>query len=478
MGDRKLNHAELISAQGVDKDGKSYAGGRMAMFTDGPKYGIDPVFVSLHLEQVSYSGVFAAYPELKGKSEHPGVMCYSQPRTIGIMADWMAQLASLPNAKGVDQWMSENLKGMIGCQCDLCKATGVDPMVLEARAIVKAWRMAEERIGRKIDLRVLTSEATEEFNRLILAELPRGVKLVDHHSLLTYTCWHAPQLRQYLSDWANRGGWLSVCSNIGSMPGYWVPFDSPQFIRYRMQEYMDKGVSGLLGYSVPRIPFNRINTEAAAEYTWNVKGRSTREFAASWAVRQGLADPEKFAEYTEAVGQVLWDAYGSEWTSRAENWILDPIDKRLLEGNIPDLGYVHWGFMTWPFGSIKTLEQLDGDVALADRALKLAEEMKLPEFIEEARVARGLIRSLKALYELKHLVRDGTIRPDDKDSATHQFNVFLRSLREVCRALPRWEAHVRVPGDVLYTDKPVKIMRDELIDRMTKAARKLGIETR
>ncbi len=33
--------------------------------------------------------------------------------------------------------------------------------VLEARAIVKAWRMAQQKLGRQIGLRILTSEATD-----------------------------------------------------------------------------------------------------------------------------------------------------------------------------------------------------------------------------------------------------------------------------------------------------------------------------
>jgi hypothetical protein len=482
MGDRKMNHAEQIMVQGVDYNGRPYAypgAGRMPLFTEAPLYGINPTPVSLHLEQVAYGGTFREYPECKAKDcEHQGVMCYSQPKTVEIIADWIAQLSQLPNVTSVDQWMSENLHNKPGCQCDLCKATGVDPMVLEARAIVKAWQMAEKKTGQKIDLRILTSEASEEFNKQIFAELPKGVKIVYYHSLLTYTCWHAPQLRKYLEDWAKAGNWLEVCPNVSHVPGAWMPFDSAQFVKYRMNEYTDKGLSGLLGYSVPRVNYCYYNTEAAAEYTWNANGRSPREFAVSWAVRNGIKDPEKFADYADAVGTVLWDCYGSDWPYRASNWIQDPIDVRLKEGKVPDFGYVEWDFITLPFGSIKSLQQLDDDVAAADKAVKLAQELRSQEYYQEARVARGLIRSLKALHELKSLVKDGKVALADRPAAQRYFQMYVDSLRETKDALPKWEATVRGAEKVHFTSQVETMIQEQLVDRMSALAKEMGTPVR
>ncbi len=474
---------EQTSTQGVDADGKAYARpqpGRMVLFTDGPKYGINPVPVSRHLEQIAHvDGVFAAYPHLKGKCEHPGVMCYSQPKTVEILTDWYVDLMNLPNVTGVDQWMSENLENKPGCQCDLCLATGVDPMILEARAIIRAWRTAEERLGRKIDLRILTSEATEEFNRQILAELPSEAKVVYYHSLLTYQCWRYPILRPYLEKWAKGGGYLLVCANISSQPGFLQPFTNAVFVKGRMNEFVKKGLSGLLGFAPPRTLYNRFLVEGAAEWGWNANGRSTREFAYSWAIREGLKDPKKFADYADAIGPVLWDVYGSDWPQRAENWILDPIDKRLKEGTVPDLGYVHWGFITVPFGSIRTLKQLDGDVAAADKAVRLAQEMGIEEYVHESRYAQGLIRSLKALYELKGLVVDGRVRPEHRPRAKRWFQMYVDGLRQAADAVGKWEDTVRTETEQnRLSDKVANTIRTELIDRMIPLAKEMGCEIR
>lgn len=479
MGDRKLNLAEQITDHGVDSNGAPFASLRPAqrpLVEEGPLYGIEPIPVVLHLEQSSKNGAIQAYPYIKGRSEVEGAMCYSQPKTVRIIAEWIEQLAGLPNVDEVDVWMSENLHGKTGCQCDLCVRTGVDPMVLEARAVVKAWRMVQKRTGRDIGIRLLTSEATEEFNGQIIAELPREVKLVYYHSLLTYTCWHAPQLRPYLADFAAGGGWLSVCPNLGSLPGFWMPFNSVGFIRYRMEEYLSKGVRGLLGYPVPRMHYTYFNTEAAAEYTWNLRGRSEREFAVSHAVREGIRDPEKFADYVLAVGRVEWDCYGSDWPSRAQNWIEDPIDVRLVKGTVPDIGYVKWDFITVPFGSIRTLRQLNEDVELAARAVRLADELGIETYRHEARVARGLIGSLKALYELKQLVRDGRIEARDKARAQEQFQAYVDSLRQVVESLPEWEDPLRRASEpFFFTDKTCKVINQELIDRMVATAAEMGV---
>jgi len=302
------------------------------------------------------------------------------------------------------------------------------------------------------------------------------VKLVYYHSLLTYTCMRAPQIRPYLVDFTANGGWLSVCPNLASVPSFWAPFSSVQFIRYRMDEYLSKGLRGLLGYPVPRMHYVYFNTEAAAEYTWNLKGRSEREFAVSHAVREGIQDPEKFADYVLAVGRVEWDCYGSDWPLRAMNWMDEPIDVRLKKGTVPDLGYVKWESIAVPFGGILTLRQFNEDIELAAKARKLADELGVETYRQEARVAQGYIGSMKALYELKHLVRNGRIEPRDQPEAEKQFQAYVDNLRQTVDALPKWEDPLRRASEpFFFTDKTCKIIQTELIDRMISTAAELGV---
>jgi hypothetical protein len=241
-----------------------------------------------------------------------------------------------------------------------------------------------------------------------------------------------------------------------------------------MNEFVDKGLKGLLGYVTPLTYYNFFNLEAAAEWSWNSKGRTPQEFALSYAVRQGIKNPEKWAEWAELVGPVEWDIYGSEWPSGAQRGIPDPVAKSLLEGKLPELGVVLWDCFWIPFGDFKSVQQLDGDVAAATQALDMAREMGVPEYWYESLVADGYIKSLKALWELKGLVKDGKVAPEDRDNAERYFRMYLGGLKQTEDALPKWEEIKDIRHEHgNYTGKPVGVI-SELRKQMAETAVKLG----
>jgi len=481
MADRKMNWIEQISAHGLDESGRPFARlkeGRETLINEGPYYAMKPVPVVLHLEQSGH-GVVEVFPELKAKSEHSGLMCYSKPKVIDIISDWILILGSLQGVQEVDVWMTENILGIGGCKCDDCKKTGVDPIVLEARAIVQAWELAKKKAGREIGLRVLTSETTEDFNKTIFAELPPEVKVVYYHSLLTYTSGRQPMLRPYLAEYAKSGRWLGVCPNLSDVPHFTQPFTSGQFVHYRMSEFVAKGLQGLLGYATPRVHFNRFNVEAAAEWGWNSKGRSVREFAHSWAVREGLENPAVYADYAEAVGAVLWDSLGSDWPTRADYGPVGTVVSQLRKNKLPDLGFVLWDFIRQPFGNIRDERQLDADQALADKAVRLARQMGVEEFVQESLIAQGYIRSLEALWEIKKAVKGNTVSPSDRASTQRYMQMYVDSLRQASEALPKWEKTVARPTDPPgFTEKPIRVMKEACIDEMLQYAKELGLKVR
>lgn len=483
MADRKLNWEEQISARHVSPEGvatsvpKSGKAGPMLM--EGPRYGIQPVPAVLHLEQLAGSGVFAAYPNLVAKSEKQGAWCYSQPEAAQVIGAWIADLGTLPNVKEVDVWLSENMNGKIGCQCDKCKAEGVDPQVLEARTVVKAWRLARQRTGKDIGLRMLTSEACEHFNPVILKELPKEVKVVYYHSLMTYTHAKIPMIHNYLVDFVKRGGWLAVCPALGGIPNYPEPFTCPQFINTRVNEYLDKGLKGLLGYASPGILYTPYNVEAAAEWTWNQKGRSIHEFSVSYAVREGYSDPEKFADLLDVMGQVEWDVYASDYPWRASRKMVTPIDQQLKEGTLSGLGTVLHGFNGFPFGGFKSEEQLREDVARAAKAVAMARELGIKQYILESLIVEGYVRSLEALYDLKLLTRNGRIASEDKARASSRVRAFLDGLRQSYEALPKWEQIVTWPGNrVSRREQAVAaVVQESLIEPMLAFSKDMGLDT-
>lgn len=478
LSDRKMNYLEHISTTGVDKNKKcyvSYPPFKQIMIDEGPTYGINPVPVVLHLEQLKGYGLFDAYPELQGKDATEGVICYSNPKFTDILAEWLVLWGKTPGVTEVDVWMAENMYGKEACKCDDCKKT--DRAVLEAQCIVKAWDLARKQLP-NLGLRMLTSEASEDCNAKIIPTLPKDLKLWYYHSLFTYNTSRNPMIGEfqpYLIDAVKSGRWVGICPNLSAFVGLWMPMTSPVFIHARMTEFVDKGLEGLIGYAVPRIPYCLLHTEGAAEWTWNAKGRSPREFAVSFAVRQGYQHPEKFADWCDAMGPVSWDVYGSCFPAGEQRNSPGALADLLKQGKVPDLGEVFWGIYGIPFGDIKTVEQLNNNVAQAAKAVKLAGELGIPEYLHESLVVQGCIDAMKALYELKQIVKPDGVT--DKPAAAKWFKAYADGLDRARKNLPLWEKAIRDADRTRMTDKAAELMT-QMIDGMNATARDFGIEVK
>ncbi|MGD9497247.1 MAG: hypothetical protein AB7Y46_13190 [Armatimonadota bacterium] len=471
MARRKLNLIEQISALNVTPEGRGKAAlkpGREAMVELAPQLAMRPAPVVLHLEQLSGKGLFEAYPQLRAQGGQEGAICYSQPEFIGVLADWLVELGSLPGVSTVDVWMAENLHGQGGCQCERCRAE--DRSALEARTIVAAWRRARERLP-GLGLRVMTSEETERSNDRVIAELPPEVGLSYYHSLLTYTLSHRPMVPPLIAA-ETRKRWVGVVPLVCVGPAQ--PFTGLHFIHARMTEFVTKGISGLIGYATPRVKYSRLNVEAAAEWTWNAAGRTPREFALSWAVRAGLARPELFAEWAETLGPVAWDVYGSEWPVGMRRGHPGPVSELLRKGELPELGEVLWGIYPAPWGEIRSPEHLQEDLLAATRALELAGELDEPQFLYETRVVHGYVESLAALHALKLLAPDGTIAPEKRGEAAEQFRRYSAALRQSAEALPRWAGGVDPVEGAGFAEREVALL-EELIASMEATAQQMGV---
>jgi len=476
LAGRKFNYMEQVATILIDENKQPVVGmrePRRRMLDEGPRYGINPVPAIVHLERLGSKGVYDAYPDLKGQGPnvHPGAACYSNPKIVDILADWILGCARLPGVSEVDVWMTENLGKKTGCQCPKCRGKNRD--LLEARAILAAWEKAKQKIP-SLRLRLLTTEETFDSDEQIITLAPPGVTIWYYHSLTTYSNRETPIIPPALAQLARRGHRIGVVPDFGVKSAFPQPFTGAHFVRYRMNEFVDKHIAAVLGYPRPGVAYCDFNMEAAAEWSWNAKGRSTREFARSWAVRRRLPDPELFAEWSETIGPVAWDVYGSEWPRGEMRTALDTVATQLVQGTLPELGEVLWGVYPKPWGDIKTPEQLNNDVARAAHALALAHQMGIPRFIEESRVIQGYIGSLKALYELKQLIRPTGLLKENKQAAGRYFQDYIDSLRQAQDGIVRWEqAIVSTRGQRLIASRTTEVL-DTLIEEMKKTAAKLG----
>jgi hypothetical protein len=474
LGDIKINELEQICNCGMDGNGKAVAmlgGGKESLLDEAPRYGIKFAPIILHLEQ-GKGGVFEAHPEYKAVDSDTDSFCYSQPGVVDLIADWMVQLASLPNVTCIDQWMTENLAGAKGCQCPGCK--GKDRNVMEYETIIKAWEKARATTGRDIGLYILSSEETEHSNEKILAVLPKEVRFWYYHSLLSYNTSEVPMVRPYLKKAAENGQWIGICPNLCSIVEFYQPFTAPQFFKARMKEFADKKLRGVLGFPAPLISFVKFGIEGEAEWSWNSDGRTPKEFAYSYAVRHGMKDPALFADWTETLGPVSWDIYGSEWPSGEVRGCPDDVAFRLRDGKLEDLGYVLWETYYTPWGDIKNVRQLDDDVAAAEKAVELARKMGIKEYWYESLMIEGYIKSLKGLHGLRSLVKNKSIADDRKDEAKKYFHMYISGLIQARDQFPRWEAEVDKGANRNYGKKPMAQI-DSMIDQMIGVAKELGV---
>ncbi|MGC9319551.1 MAG: glycoside hydrolase family 20 zincin-like fold domain-containing protein [Armatimonadota bacterium] len=472
MAHRKLNLIQQISWLHVTPDGRGEArlkDGREPMVELGPDLAMRPVPAILHLEQLSGKGLFEAYPKLRAQGGGEGAICYSRPEFSPVLADWMVELGSLRGVTTVEVWMAENLHGEGGCQCPDC--AGTDRDVLEARAILAAWQLARERLP-GLRLRVMTSEETHGSNEAVLAELPTEVGVNYYHSLLTYTAMDRPMIPPLFAE-AAQERWVGVVPSFVGAVRPVQPFTGPQFMHARMTELVSEGLSGVMGYATPRVRFARFNVEAAAEWSWNAFGRTPRQFARSWAVREGLAQPEAFAEWAETLGPVAWDVYGSEWPVGVRRGHPGPVSELLMAGELPALGEIKWGVFPAPWGEIQSAEELSSHLRDADAAMVLARRVGDPRVVQETRVIHGYVQALAALHTLKTLAPDGAVEPEERDRAAAGFRAYIEGLRQAAEALPAWETAV-TGEQPRFTDDSLALL-EEMMARMRTAAEQMDV---
>ncbi|HCN06674.1 MAG TPA: hypothetical protein DIT01_01995 [Lentisphaeria bacterium] len=344
-----------------------------------------------------YTNLFEVYPHLnKGKVKFKGkvvrdlgevdvkiVPCPSEPKMAEVLADFMCALAKA-GATEVDCWLTEGRH--FQCPCDKCLAEGDDMhYALETRAYIKGWRMARKQYP-KLFARIVLTQGSYTSNDKVLAEVPQDVGVIFYASWATYNSLKKPMIYPLLDDFAAKGRWLGVCPQLTSSFGAVAPWTAPQFIRYRMNEFVDKKLKCLDGYAVYSNRLYDFNVTAAAEWSWNAKGRDERAFAAAYATRRGIRDPDAFADWAVLLGPVGWDFYGpAMYDFNNSDKLVDMVAARA------DPGLGKKGM----FEYFPTMQRFDEELAVCEKAMKIAKRLGDPATIAETRVIEGYVRMMK-----------------------------------------------------------------------------------
>lgn len=436
MASLKMNLIETHATLKIDEAGNGTASFEADLVTKGRKHALKVVPIITHLDQLHGSGIFSRYPQLRGVgpkaklSESLQAVCFSQPLATKLLSDWATELARNPEITDICIWLSED-PGY--CACEQCQKS--NQFVLETRACIAAWRAARQ-INPRLKMRILLTQGSYKDNDKVLAEIPPDVNVTYYHGGLTYDSSREPMIYPLLEEYVKKGRWLGVYPQLTASWRIVCPFSSPQFVKFRMTEFVDKGLTCLCGYMTPNMRLWPFNVEAAAEWSWNAHGRTEREFALAWATRRGLSAPQKAAEWALTLGDVSWDVYGSRIPYSA---FFGEAGNMIKNRQKPVLGKGMYRYF-------ESEEKLQQSLRACEKAARLAQELQAPDLIAETQAVWGYVKMLDLLQRIAQQITADK-PPTDAERQKLQDNLLALALagEDVKAGLRAW-AQACLPG--------------------------------
>ena len=437
LASHKMNLVETHISLSVGDDGRGHAQADTKMIELGRRRALKVVPVITHLDQLDRQGVYNAFPELKGKGKSargylPTITapCFAQPKMADIITDWMRDIARQKGVTDVCAWLSEH---HVHCSCDDCKQH--DQYALEARALVRAWETARQEHP-ELRLRILLTQGSFSTNDKVLAEAPPEVGITYYDGGRTYNSSRDPMIYPLLEDYAATGRWLGCYPQLTASWRIVCPWSGPQFIKYRLTEFVQKKLKCLCGYATPDNRLYDFNITAAAEWSWSSQGRDEREFAAAYATRKGIKDVDGAADWAVMLGPVAWDVYGSRIPF---NQFFGQAAAMVTQARKPKLG-------EGMFRYFPTLEHIDHDVAVCEKALAIAKRLDYPPYLAETKVVRGYVHMVREIYRIAEQLSSKRVSTyDDRvklQQACGRLNV---AALETTQALKQWQ-HLATGG--------------------------------
>jgi len=435
LAERKMNLVEFHSPHQVTEDGKATSAISRSRLRRGRLNGVKMVPIISHLNGMGRRGVYRAYPGLRGKGkaaahgEGKSMMyapCASHPQIHKIMSDWMCGYASYEGVRDICCWLSEP---KLKCECEECAKSG--QFALEARAFVKAWHIAKVQYP-DLRIRILLTQGSYNSNDKVLAEVPPEVGVTYYDGGRTYDSSPEPMIYPLLEEYAAKGRWLGCYPQLTPSWRIVSPWSCPQFVKFRMTEFVDKKLSSLAGYVVMDNRTYDFNVTAAAEWSWNAHGRDEREFSMAWATCNRLAPAETVADWATTLGPVAWDLYGARFVER---YLFRPgsIETVVLSGAKPMFGQ---GFLTY----IKDAEHLRRNMTVCREALRLANKVGSPGMLAETKAILTYYDIVNQLCRIcTFLAEHGAIDTEERQTLQTELNRLTLAGALNVEALRDWE---------------------------------------
>ena len=425
-----------------------------------------------HLNFLGRKGLYDAYPELAGvgdgavagryfahkQGDPHRVPCASNPLLTEILTEWMIGYAD-QGAREISCWLSER---PAQCGCEKCLSVG--QFVLEARAFVNAWRKTLRKYP-DFRIRLFLSTTTNEKYHQILAECPAEVKIERCCAAESGRMPHLPRdlfVNQLFDDFASKGGWVAsydvpfTVNGAVESPEFKLPETSAHRVKDFTRQLINRKYSGAYGmtgwYNFAR-EICGFNYQALAEWSWNLNGRSTREFAEAWATREGFDRPDRFAKWSEIMGPIEFDVYDSDMP---ECYSHDRVANMIRDGQYPYLG-------EGMFRYYRTPESFDEKLKKCNKALRLTKSFKTPYYTLETRVVMSYVDLAKSVYEVALQNWREKNGKETKSEMDELLENLKRAGKNNTEAIKEWRSflgkenwHARVHDAIKATEKTVE----------------------
>jgi len=138
---------------------------------------------------------------------------------------------------------------------------------------------------------------------------------------------------------------------------------------------------------------------ALAEWSWNLEGRTEREFAEAWAVREGFGNPEAVGEWSDLMGPVEADVYDSDFPT-CYSW--GKALRMVKNREQPVLGEGMFRYYAAP-------RDFDHKAEQCERALEIAQKAGYADLANESRITLSYIRLAKEVYLVAEQVSTGDL---------------------------------------------------------------------
>lgn len=431
----KLNAIDGKVLVSADKEGKATIVHNERLYREAAAYGVDIMATIPHLEQISKRGFLEKRTDIlnvpseerKNRSDYfPGI-CMSNPATEQMICEWFKGIAGNKSVKKILVWLSEEVSP---CYCELCN--GEESFQMEVKCLLNAYKkMTKEITG--VKLGIMLSQGSFEVTGKIAAMLPKDVSLTYYDGGRTYDSGKYPMITPVLEKYVKKGGKLGVYPQITHSWRMVFPWTAPYFIKYRCDEFVEKGLHRIIGYAIPSNRYHEFNLMAFAEWLWNPKGRKVKNFVAAYAFLNNI--PEKsFIKYLKLMEEPAWQLAQSKLLLRLTyNYSLilrskvDMKDHRYEMAEIMD---------------IKNPGKL---IKSAGKALVLAENMGEKAYIYESRC---VIAGLKGYRNLSGFIREIDKQSINTEKLKKYYSELKISAADMRKNILKWNRLIIMENDI------------------------------